>query len=163
MDFINSIHTIGSALAVISGAIVLLRPKGTRFHVRTGYFYLISMMVCLFTSFFIFDLFGGFGVFHVMTIVSLVTLGLGMWYPIFGRRFKNWAIHHYMWMSYSYIGLIMAGGSHLFGVVPEWPWWLRMLLFWGLPYGVGSLLIFRNRRKILREVRERTGLDILVR
>ena len=48
-------------------------------------------------------------------------------------------------MGYSYIGFVIAAGSHLFIVFPEWPDWLRRLSFWILPYLVGTILIFRNR------------------
>ncbi len=113
--------------------------------------------------FFIFDLFGSFGAFHVLALVSFITLGLGMYFPLFARSNASWLVHHYMWMSYSYVGLVMAAGSHLFGVFPQWPGWLRMLLFWGLPYILGTVLIFRNRKRILQEVKERTKMDFLVR
>lgn len=163
MNFINTVHTIFSVLAVITGGVVLLQPKGTRLHIRVGYAYVVSMFFCLFTSFFIFDLFGSFGAYHVLSIVSLVTIGLGMYFAIFGRNSKGWAIQHYMWMSYSFVGLIMAGGSHLFGVFRGLPNWLEIILYWVLPYAVGSWLIFRNRRKILSSVKDRTGMDFMVR
>jgi uncharacterized membrane protein len=160
---IGPLHTVLSVIALISGAIVFFSWKGTKLHKRTGYIYVISMLGCLGTSFFIFDLFGAWGPFHWMALVSLVTLSLGMMFPLFFRQKRNWLIHHYMWMSYSYVGLVMAAGSHLFAVVPSWPGWLRMLLFWGLPYTVGSLLIFRNRKAILQKVNDSKGWDLLVR
>ena len=163
MSIISFIHTLFSVLALLSGAYVFFNFKGTDRHILAGRIYAISMLALLFTSFFIFDLFGRFGVFHALTIVSLVTLGLGMYFPLFARRHPSWLAHHYMWMSYSYVGLVMAAGSHLFGVVPGWPSWLRITLFWVLPYVIGSALIFRNRKGILQEVRERTGLDFTIR
>lgn len=157
MSLITLVHTIFSILALLAGAYIFFNPKGTARHVFVGRIYIFSMAALLLTSFFIFDLFGGFGAFHALSIVSIVTITLGMYFPLFARRYKGWLIHHYMWMSYSYVGLIMAAGSHLFGLVPHWPSWLRVLLFWGLPYILGSILIFRNRRRILQEVKERTG------
>ncbi|MGB5941545.1 MAG: DUF2306 domain-containing protein [Leeuwenhoekiella sp.] len=162
MDTITLVHSIFSVIALFAGSVVLLKPKGTPFHVKTGYTYVLSMLILLATSFFIFDLFNAFGAYHVMAIISFITLGLGMYFPLFARNKKNWAIQHYMWMSYSYVGLVMAGGSHLFGLV-DWPSWLSIVVFWGLPYVVGSILIFRNRKKILENVKRRTGLDITVR
>ena len=163
MPIINFIHTLFSVLALLAGAYVFFNTKGTSRHVLAGRVYGISMLALLFTSFFIFDLFGGFGVFHALTIVSLLTLGLGMYFPLFARHNPGWLVQHYMWMSYSYVGLVMAAGSHLFGVVPGWPSWLSITLFWALPYVVGSVLIFRNRKRILQDVKDRTPLDFVVR
>ncbi|HKK74515.1 MAG TPA: DUF2306 domain-containing protein [Saprospiraceae bacterium] len=162
MEFINLIHTLFSVIALLAGAWVLLQTKGTRQHILIGRVYGISMLVLIFTSFFIFDLFGSFGAFHVLAIVSLVTLCLGMYFPLFARNNRAWLVHHYMWMSYSYVGLVMAGGSHLFALVPDWPGWLSAGLFWGLPYFWGSILIFRNRKRILTEVKDREDLDIQI-
>ncbi|MEH6656105.1 DUF2306 domain-containing protein [Leeuwenhoekiella marinoflava] len=163
MSYINLIHTVFSVLALISGAVVIIQTKGTITHKRYGYTYFISMLILIATSFMIFDLFEGFGAYHVLAIVSLVTLFLGMFFPLFKRNYRGWLIQHYMWMSYSYVGLVMAGGSHLFAMVPNWPSWLSILLFWVLPYVVGSILIFKNRKKILQDIKERYKMDIVVR
>ena len=163
MEIIRFIHTIFSVVALLAGGYVLLNHKGTQRHKVVGRVYAISMLVLLITSFFIFDLFGSFGPFHVLSIVSIITLALGMYFPLFARQNRGWLIQHYMWMSYSYVGLVMAGGSHLFGLMPAWPYWLQMALFWGLPYVVGSILIFWNRKRILQEVKARTGMDFVVR
>ena len=163
MRIINLIHTLFSVLALFSGAFVLLNIKGTRLHKRIGYLYVLSMLILLLTSFLIFDLFAGFGPYHVLSIVSLVTLLLGMYFPLFKRTYRGWVLQHYMWMSYSYVGLLMAGGSHLFALVPHWPIWLSISLFWVLPYLLGSILIFTRRKRILQQLKMRSGLDMIVR
>ncbi len=163
MHLINFIHTLFSVLALLAGGYIFFSAKGTARHVQAGWVYVASMLILIFTSFFIFDLFGGFGVFHALSIVSLGTMALGIYFPLFARSNRGWLIQHYMWMSYSYVGLVMAGGSHLFGLVPEWPNWLRIFLFWGLPYLLGSFWIFRFRKRTLQEVKDRKGLQIVVR
>jgi uncharacterized membrane protein len=163
MPYINLIHTVFSVIALLAGGYIFFTTKGTAQHKAVGRLYVLSMLILLFTSFFIFDLFGSFGAFHVLAIVSLVTLGLGMYFPLFARRSRGWLIQHYMWMSYSYVGLVMAAGSHLFGLVPDWPSWLRIFLFWGLPYLLGSFWIFRFRKRVLQEVKERMGMDVVAR
>lgn len=163
MSTINIIHTVFSVTALLAGGFIFFNAKGTRRHVKAGWLYVASMLILLFTSFFIFDLFGGFGVYHALSIVSLVTMGLGIYFPLVARSNAGWLIQHYMWMSYSYVGLVMAGGPHLFALVPDWPSWLRIFLFWGLPYILGSFWIFRNRKRILQEVKERKKLEIVVR
>lgn len=146
---IESVHTILAVVAIVAGAWNFMQPKGTRPHRRVGWVYAGSMVGMLATSFFIFDLFGGFGVFHVMALFSAATLALALYFPLRRHRHPGWLVHHYYWMSYSYVGLVMAGGSHLFGLVPGVPWMLRAFLFWGVPYLVGSALISRRRAAIL--------------
>jgi uncharacterized membrane protein len=163
MATIRFIHTLFSVAALLAGAYVFFTRKGTTRHKLAGRIYVVSMLFLLVTSFFIFDLFGGFGPFHVLSIVSVVTLALGMFFPLFARKNRGWLIQHYMWMSYSYVGLVMAGGSHLFELVPAWPGWVKISLFWGLPYMVGSFLIFRNRKRILQDVKAHTEMDFVVR
>lgn len=141
---ILTIHTIFSVLAILVGIIFLI-PKGTKKHKKLGYVYAVSMLICLITSFGLFNLWDSFGVYHVLSIVSFLTLLIALYFPLFGRKGKRWIIQHSIWMGYSYVGLIMAAGSHLFGLVPDWPNWLRIGLFWALPYILGSILIFRNK------------------
>jgi len=159
---LNLIHTILSTTALLSGIIFFFK-KGTIVHVRIGYVYVFSMLGCLITSMFIFDLFGAWGPYHYMAVVSIITLGLGLSFPWFFRHKPNWLIHHYMWMSYSYVGLVMAGGSHLFLLFPEWSGWVRMLLFWGLPYAVGSVYIFINRKGLIEKMNQVKGYNQTVR
>lgn len=150
---ITTLHTVLAVGALAAGAWNLATRKGTRRHRQMGYVYAASMGGMLLTSFFIFELFGGFGVFHVMALLSGVTLGVGLYFPLRRQRHPNWIEHHYFWMSYSYVGLVMAGGSHLFGLVPGVPWLGQAFLFWGLPYLAGSALIYRFRRRVLGQMR----------
>jgi len=115
------------------------------------------MLILLVTSFWIFDLFGAFGVYHALSIVSSLTLIIALYFPLAGRKKANWVEHHLLWMGYSYVGLIMAGGSHLFPIFTDWPVWLRMTLFWGLPYAVGSVLIFKNKKSAAKSAAENIG------
>ena len=152
------IHTAASVLALISGGTIFFMAKGTPQHKKMGYVYSVSMLIVLVTSFFIFDLFGQFGVYHALSIVSFVTLMIALAFPIFGRKNKNWIEHHMIWMGYSYVGLVMAGGSHLFSVFPEWSPTIRMILFWGLPYAIGSYLIFTKKKGVIKKAAENMQL-----
>ena len=50
---IGYIHLFFSILAMITGLVVVLNTKGTLFHKRVGYIYVIIMMLLNLTSFFI--------------------------------------------------------------------------------------------------------------
>jgi hypothetical protein len=32
---------------------------------------------------------------------------------------------------------------------PQWPFWVGALAFWGLPFLIGTLLIYRQRKRLL--------------
>ena len=138
------VHTIFSTLALLAGVIFLI-PKGTKKHKKIGYLYVFSMIVSLITSFGLFNLWNSFGVYHALSIVSFLTLAIALYFPIGGRNKKKWAEYHLLWMGYSYIGLVIAAGSHLFSVFSEWSNWLRIGLFWVLPYVLGTIIIIRNK------------------
>lgn len=144
------IHIAAGVVALVSGAWNLLTRKGTRRHRRIGWIYAVSMGILIATSFGILELYGGFGPFHVMSAVSGLTLAFAMYYPLRRTRYPNWLEHHYFWITYSYVGLLMATGSHLFEYGPPgWPDWARVLLYWGLPLAAGVLLIYGNRHRTL--------------
>jgi uncharacterized membrane protein len=143
------IHTLAGIVALIAGAINLLRTKGTPRHRQMGWLYAAAMYLLIGTSFFIYEVFGRFGAFHILAIVSGFTLTLGLYFPLRRRHDPGWLEHHYFWMGFAYIGLVMATGSHFFAYVPQWPFWVGALAFWGLPFLIGTLLIYRQRKRLL--------------
>lgn len=150
-----ALHTALGVVALLAGAWNLIRPKGTPPHRLAGWIYAGAMAGLIATSFFIYEIFATFGPFHVLALVSGGTLALALYFPLRRAHHDGWMEHHYFWITYSYVGLLMATGSHLFEVVPEWPWALRAALFWGLPYVVGTVWIFGRRRAVLERVRAR--------
>ncbi len=146
---IITIHTVAGIVALICGAWNLLSRKGTRRHRLVGWLYAVAMYVLIATSFFIYELFGQFGAFHVLAIVSGVTLSLALYFPLRRDRYPGWLVHHYFWMGYAYVGLVMATGSHLFDYFPRLPFAAGAFLFWGVPFIVGTILIQRQRKRVL--------------
>lgn len=111
------------------------------------------MYALVLSSFAIFEVFGRFGAFHVLALVSGGTLSIALYFPLFRRAHSGWMEHHYFWMAYSYVGLVMATGSHLFEYFPDLHYGIRAGLFWGLPLVIGTVLIFGRRHRILAHVR----------
>ncbi len=152
-------HTACGLVALAFGAAVVFMEKGTRRHRRAGWVYVGSMALLCATSFFIFELFGGFGVFHAMALVSSVSILGGIAAPLLrGWIGEDWLEAHYMFMLWSYVGLVMATGSHFFEVVG--PLFYRhtplgatgsylatALVCWGLPCAVGGTLIYSRKRE----------------
>jgi len=113
-DTVGLIHFVASIVALITGAIVLLKVKGTRSHLRYGYAYCIAMIVTLTSSFMIYRLYGRFGVFHYLAILSGFTLIKGMLPMLKGNKEKNSVNQHFKSMYWSVVGLYAAFAAELF-------------------------------------------------
>ncbi|NNF58758.1 MAG: DUF2306 domain-containing protein [Rhodothermaceae bacterium] len=156
-------HTLFGVLALLLGVVVLVRPKATRAHRWLGYSYVAAMVLLCIESFGIRDatpFFAGFGMFHVLALVSLGTVVAGIIPAL--RRQPNWFDWHYNSMAWSYIGLLMATGSHLFEPVflfllrdlslPRILCWIGTAgLLWGLPPLVGQTLLVRRERMLRQQ------------
>ena len=145
-------HTVLGTLALATGAVVLVRPKGGRWHRVVGRAYVGAMVVLCLAAFGLQDstpFFHGFGGFHVAALVSLVTVSAGAWTA--WRRRAGWLSGHLQWMAWSYIGLVMATGGHVarpvylafdsIGVPGGAALGLSLFVVWGLPPLVGRRLI----------------------
>ncbi|NVJ88870.1 MAG: DUF2306 domain-containing protein [Flavobacteriaceae bacterium] len=146
---IGYIHLFFSILAMITGLVVVLNTKGTLFHKRVGYIYVIIMLLLNLTSFFISN-FQGFSIFHFFTIVSLVTIMGGM-YPTL-KKSKNWIYQHYYFMSWSVVGLYCAFWSEV-GIrfvknMQDFWWAVAIATF--LTAFVGALIIHKNKKKFFK-------------
>lgn len=107
---IGYLHLLFSIISMITGLIVILNTKGTKFHKIVGYVYVVNMLLLNISSFFISN-FNGFSIFHFFAIVSLITILAGM-YPVL-KRTKNWLQKHYYFMAWSVVGLYCAFWSEV--------------------------------------------------
>ncbi|MDX1905891.1 MAG: DUF2306 domain-containing protein [Bacteroidia bacterium] len=139
----GSIHTLAAVIALITGAWVILRPKGGLRHRQAGYVYAAAMLIVNLTAFMIYDLWGRPGPFHVAALVSVVTLILGLraaW-----QQREGWFVRHYYWMAWSVVGLYGAFVAEM-GVrlVPMRSFWAAVLLSVTFVMMTGSWLIKRH-------------------
>ncbi|WP_018982621.1 DUF2306 domain-containing protein [Salinimonas chungwhensis] len=104
----GAVHTIFASAALLLGAFVLFKPKGTKQHRIYGYLYVVSMLLLNITAIPITNMTGSIGFFHVFIVISLPTILMAMYYPLFARTTKNWMIKHFSYMYWSYVGLIAA-------------------------------------------------------
>ena len=111
MDILGQGHFLTAIVAIVTGAIVVFRAKGTVFHRWCGRVYLVSMLLVNLSALSIYDLWGHFGPFHAAAIFSLVTVLIGA-LAVWRRRPGNgWKMAHAYWMSWSYVGLCAAAVS----------------------------------------------------
>jgi uncharacterized membrane protein len=108
MSSVGWVHTVFGILALISGAVTLVLPKGGGRHRGFGYSYAACMVLLNGTSFLIYKMLGHFGPFHALALVSLVTLATGLLPALRRQPRGEWVARHYRGMSHSYIGLCAA-------------------------------------------------------
>lgn len=102
------LHLVFCLLAVAFGAIVLLAPKGTRWHRTWGHGYVWCMTGVIVTSLSMYRLTGGVTPFHFAAIVAALTIGGGMATVLRRRPRNGWIEAHATWMAWSYVGLLAA-------------------------------------------------------
>jgi uncharacterized membrane protein len=118
MSFLGIVHTACAVLGLLLGAVIFLRPKGTRSHARLGWSYAASMAAVNLTALCIYRLTGRFNLFHVLAVVILVMVSVGLAQVAFLRRPRRWAWRHYHYMCWSYVGLLAATNNEAFVRVP---------------------------------------------
>ncbi|MXO95228.1 hypothetical protein GRI34_02195 [Erythrobacter aquimaris] len=129
LSILLQIHIGAALLAIVTGAIVFLLPKGDLRHRRWACAYVLAMLVT--TSVVVFVPatvleFGssGWGFFHLFIVVGGISSLIGIFalWKWNLTRDPAWLRNHQMRFAFSYAGLLMAGFSQLatnprFGVV----------------------------------------------
>ena len=152
MNSLGLFHTACAVIALVSGAAVLMRRKGTRIHRRMGWVYVASMLLMNGTALMIYRLFDGFGPFHAGAIFSLVTIAGGIVLAV-RRRPANWLERHYFWMTWSYVGLWAAAVSEVATRTPGTGFWWMVLAGTVAVLGIGGTLIRRRASAVLAPFR----------
>lgn len=150
-DFVMSglgwFHLISAILAMMAGAIVLIKPKGTRLHRRFGYVYVMLMILVNLSALGIYNLSGRFGVFHVLALVSLATIFAGM-IPLMMNRLQTGNKTLHLWfMYYSVLGLYAAFASELSVRIPEKPFFLMVGIASGFIFLSGTAFILWKEKQ----------------
>lgn len=147
---IGYLHLLFSIISMITGLIVILNTKGTKFHKRVGYVYVVNMLLLNISSFFISN-FNGFSIFHFFAIVSLITILAGM-YPVL-KRSKNWLQKHYYFMAWSVVGLYCAFwsevGTRFVKNMQDFWWAVAIATF--LTAFLGNYFIKKNAKKLTEQ------------
>jgi len=111
----------------------------------------------------IYRLFGGFGPFHVAAIVSLVTLLGGTVSAVQLRRHiaarnaggrARAAERHYMWMTWSYVGLLAAAASEVATRVPAFRLRVGGGAVFGLVVTTATLIVVAVGARTIKRRRE---------
>ena len=146
MNLLGWFHTLCALVALASGAVVLLRAKGTRRHRQMGWIYVGSMLAVNVTALMIYRLFGGFGPFHVAALFSLATVIAGIIPAVRRRPHDRWLERHYFFMAYSYVGLLAATAAEIGTRLPgaRGAFWLAVILASIGVFVIGGAMIRRQ-------------------
>lgn len=138
------LHFVFSLVAIAAGAVVLLLPKGTRWHRTWGHAYVWSMAGLVVTSFFLFNLTGRITPFHVAALVAGVTVGGGLFSVLLRQPRKQWMEAHATWMAWSYVGLMAAFTAETLTrfVMPLLSGYLEARSLWGAFWSLVGLGTF---------------------
>lgn len=140
------IQLISALVALTAGTIVLFSAKGTKFHRKTGYWYIASMLILNGTAFGLYQLFGRFGPFHVAALVSMFTLLMGI-LPLINRQSSGkWLFRHLTWMYYSVIGLYAAFASEIMVRIPGLPFAAMVVTASVTVTAIGIFIFIKNHQ-----------------
>lgn len=155
MSPVALLHLVSALVAMVAGAVVLLRRKGGKRHRVTGRIYFAAMLTLNVTALMIYRLFGGFGPFHVAALVSLATVVPGVMAA--RSRHPGWLDRHYYWMTFSYVGLLAAALSEVLTRLPRAPFWGAVIAGSATVFAVGAWLIFARARSAMAPFRSTRG------
>ncbi|MCB0279162.1 MAG: DUF2306 domain-containing protein [Calditrichaeota bacterium] len=111
---IGGIHFVSSVIGLCTGAYILLTKKGTRIHKKTGYVFVVSLVLVNLSALFIYDFNdGSISVFHFLIPVSVIFLSIGF-IPMLGERKANYLNRHIIGMNGAALGLWAAGATEYF-------------------------------------------------
>jgi uncharacterized membrane protein len=118
------VHTVLASVGILVGAEQLIRTRRDWWHRQLGYVYVASMVVADLSILTVYRFNGRFNAFHVGAIVNLFCLAMALRPMLAKPRPVQWRLTHYMWVSWSYVGLLAAA--------------LTEFLIRTRPFGVGA-------------------------
>ena len=150
-DVLGWVHFGSAILAMILGAVVVIKKKGTKFHVQVGYSYAAMMLILNITALMIYQLFGQFGPFHFAAVISLISIFGGLIPAYLKKPEKIWLEFHYEFMNWSVIGLYAAFWSETFSRFFRFAgFWVLVTTATAMTVSVGWYLL-KKKKKIMMQ------------
>jgi len=106
------LHAITAIAALVLGALILFRRKGTALHRLLGRVWVVLMLVVATSALFINEirLIGPFSPIHIFSVLTYVGIGQGLWAI---RVQRNIAVHRAQMQSV-YLGALILAGAFTF-------------------------------------------------
>jgi uncharacterized membrane protein len=122
------LHLVAASLSILLGAFQLIRTRRDQLHRRVGYTYVGAMAVNGITALTVYEFTGGFNIFHGLAIYSLLSIALAVQPMLANPRPLEWKRKHYMWVAWSYAGLMAAAVTEFLVRVVHAEGWLSAAL-----------------------------------
>lgn len=113
MQILGTVHFALASIALILGAAVFLKQKGSRAHRALGYLYSSALILVNLSALSVYEDASGPGPFHALALISLATLAAGFLAAYLRRPKESWLDLHAYLMSWSYVGLVAAGVAQM--------------------------------------------------
>lgn len=143
------IHTILASVGIVVGAEQVLRTRRDRLHRWLGYVYVVAMATADAAILTVFRFNGHFNVFHVGAFANLLCIAMALRPMLVRPRPPQWKLTHYMWICWSYVGLLAAALTEFIIRTQPLPGRgatiLATVLATSAVCGVGAWLIRRHR------------------
>ena len=152
----DAIHTTIGLFAILAGFIICYKDKGTRKHRLWGRIYVISLILLGITTFLFRDPRPGIGAYKMFIILSLLFIPAAVYPLVFRKYIKVWVVWHYTFMLYSFLFLLIASVTLFiddlrdflmtFKIIESEANVVSRVLFWFLPFIIGTIWIFSKKR-----------------
>ena len=143
------IHTLLASVGIVVGAEQVLRTRRDKLHRWFGYVYVVAMVAADVSILTVYRFNGHFNVFHVGAIANLLCIAMALRPMLVRPRPPQWKLTHYMWICWSYVGLLAAALTEFIIRTQPLPGRgatiLATMLATSAVCGVGAWLIARHR------------------
>lgn len=109
LTLLGAAHFVLAIVALVLGARVLMRRKGTAWHKGQGRWFAGAMVALNVAGLFVHQDTPGYGPFHLLAIVSLGTLAGGIMMARTAGSTRARVLNHAYFMCWAYAGLVTAG------------------------------------------------------
>ncbi|MGZ8742669.1 MAG: DUF2306 domain-containing protein [Nocardioides sp.] len=141
-------HVVAALSALLVGAAVLLLPKGTHTHRAIATVYALALVLVNVAALSLHRE-NAFGAFHALAVASLVTIAVGLFPLLLGRRSPQVIATHAYCMTWSYAGLVAAGcGQLAVGIGQDARAWVVPVVI-GVVLSISGVAIFARVPSIL--------------
>ncbi|TGD98941.1 DUF2306 domain-containing protein [Methylobacterium nonmethylotrophicum] len=107
------IHTVLAAAGIVLGLVQFLTRKRGSLHRAVGYAFVYAMLIADCAALLVFQFTGAWNILHFGALTSLACMAAGMWPVLRSPRCPDWREKHYLWISWSYVGLLAAAATEL--------------------------------------------------
>jgi uncharacterized membrane protein len=141
----GAIHTAAASIGILTGATQVIRTPRDAFHRRMGYVYVTAMVIADIAVFGVYEFTGTVNFFHALAAFNLFSMGMALRPMLMKPRPFQWKINHYMWIAWSYVGLLAAGVTEFLLRVPKVNWVISTVGGTGLVMLIGGYIVTRLR------------------